>query len=365
MPRMFDILREKFDSPNGETNASIGFPRVIRNLFRIQNKSEDIRQVSKKLIDAVKKKDIDNDEVAREKYELSLRTVEALLEKVNKETFNLHPDEIYKTVDSLTNQLILGDGLLENVAQEYREDNYLSRHITNVCILSLAVGIQMKFNKSRLHILGMATLLCDIGIYSLRSIIAQPRELSDDEFRKVKEHSARGAEIVSRMGSPYNVIKEVIEGHHERINGKGYPSGLKGNAINDYAKIIGLVDTYEAMTHCRPHHQAKMPHQTIREIMGSLRLFFEPAIIKALVDKISIYPVGSFVKLNSGDTAKVISSNSDSPLRPLVLILLDSYGKRIPEFETLDLSKNNSIYIREPVLLNFGNEEEKKEGDEA
>lgn len=347
MPRMFDILREKT-----KTDSTVSFPREIHSIFRTQKGLEDAAQTSKRLIDAVKKKGINNIKVAQEKYNQTLKVIEDLLKKIEKQEFNFAANGIYQTVDGLTNQLILGNSLLEIIAGEYRKSSYLAEHLVNVCILSLALGLQMNFNKSKLHTLAVAALLHDLGMVPVEKLTNQPGKLSTEETRRIREHTSAGIKIISQIKDFYcNGVEEVIAQHHERINGKGYPRGLKGNELNVYSKILGLVDTYEAMTHPRAHRQARLPHQAIREIMGRDKVFFEPEVIKALVSKISIYPIGSFVRLNTREIAKVILADPTSPLRPLVLVILDSSGRNIPEPQTLDLSKSNSVYIKEAVLL--------------
>lgn len=372
MPRMFDILKgkvefepppkppsKKKESSKNTIDFAVTFPRQIRDAFYAERKlldasqEQDASQVSKKLIEAVKQKGIDSIELAKEKYEYALKIVEDLLDRVNREELiDTYIDEIYRTVDVLTNQLILGDSLLEDVVEEGSLKNYLPRHITNVCILSLSVGMRMRFNKSRLHVLGVASLLHDIGMMRVKDIIEQPRKLSDEELKEIRTHTWEFVKFFPKTETHYDFIKEIIKQHHERENGAGYPLGLTGTKINEYAKIIALVDTYEAMTHPRCFRKAKVPHEVIKEIMHSIKLFFDSEAIKALVDKLSIYPVGSFVKLNNREIAKVISSNPDSPLRPFVLVMFDAYGKYMSERKTVDLSKNNSIYIKGPAYLN-------------
>lgn len=369
MPRMFDILRGKVKPPSAEsggsskkedTNLSISSLKRIFHAFGNQEKQDkmDALQMSKKLVDTIKKKDIDNEDIAKEKCNYALGLIESLFDKIAKqEPIESCIDEIYKVIDSLINQLILGNSLLEYTSVEYSADNYLPRHSINVCILSFAIGLQMKLNKSKLHSLGLVAMLHDIGLGSFKEIIEQPRKLSDIEITQVRTHVSKGAQIISSMRSPcYSSLKKIIEQHHERVNAKGYPFGLKGNEIHEYAKIVGLADTYEAMTHPRCFHTARIPHQAIREITGPFKSFFEPDIIKAFVGKLSIYPIGSFVRLNSEEIAKVISSNLTSPLRPIVLVLLDSNGKHISEPKTINLSESNAIYIKEPVLLNESQE---------
>ena len=193
MPRMFDVLKGTVDSSKYKgrhytqktPDLAVGFRRQIRKIFSPDKCPTDAMQVSRKLIDAVKKKDMDSPEIAKEKYDLTLMFTKVLLNKLEIEkSFILHTPDLYKNVDSLANQLILGDSLLGNVAEEYTADNYIPRHLVNVCILALMIGMQTKFNKSKLHILGMAALLHDIGLLCFKDIIQQPRQLSYEEFRE-------------------------------------------------------------------------------------------------------------------------------------------------------------------------------------
>ena len=90
--------------------------------------------------------------------------------------------------------------MLEQIAGEDTEKDYLSQHIANVCVLSLAIGMQMNFNKSKLHILGMAAVFHDIGMLDCEAIVEKPQELSEDEYEEVKNHVLKGGEIVSKIG---------------------------------------------------------------------------------------------------------------------------------------------------------------------
>lgn len=366
MPRLFDILKGDHDDlggreakkiPQGSVKEDISlrlkFPRQIYSPGAIRKKSNDNSKSSKKLIKIVKKKSIDDVKKAGESYRHLFEAMEALLEKVKEEKYQqVGISQLYKIVDELTNQLILGNSLLENIAQEGSEEYYLPRHTTNVCILSLSIGLQMNFNKSKLHVLGMAAIFHDIGMLSFMHISKKSEKLSVDGYEEVRRHALKGAEIFSRIKQPPNILlSEIIEQHHERIDGGGYPCGVKGGSINAYAKIIGLADTYEAITHHRAYRQAKIAHQAIREITGPLKMFFEFEIIKAFLDKISIYPIGSFVKLNTQEVAKIISPNPNFPLQPVILILLDSDLKHTLKSRLLDLSNDNSIYIKEPISL--------------
>jgi HD-GYP domain-containing protein (c-di-GMP phosphodiesterase class II) len=179
---------------------------------------------------------------------------------------------------------------------------------------------------------------------SVKNKACSNRKFNNDDCEEIKIHASLGAKMMLKIDGPYDVI---ISQHHERMNARGYPLGLSGNEINEYARIIGLTDTYEAMTHNRAFRKAIQQHQAIIEILGPQKVFFDQDILKAFIEKISIYPVGSFVRLNNGDVARVISSSPESAIRPVVLTIIDCAGKAVAEPKTIDLSKNDSFYIKE------------------
>jgi len=350
MPRLFDILRANREE---NTQVSVAFPRQIHDRGGIGKEPMIRAESTKQLAKTIKRKSRENAKRAKESYLRLFETAGFLLERVKRGSHRRKDvRDLYKLVDELTNQLLLGTSLLENLAQDGSEKDFLPRHITNVCVLSLTIGLQMNFNKSKLHTLGMAAIFHDLGMPEYNTLISKPRELSEGERQKIRGHALKGGEMCLGIAGPDSaLLKEIIGQHHERIDGSGYPLGITGERISDYAKIIGLADTYEAITHYRPYRRAKMPHQAIREITGPLKILFELEIIKAFLNKISIYPVGSFVRLNTAEVAKVISPNALFPLQPVVLILFDSCSRRTVKPRLLDLSQDNTVYIKESVSL--------------
>jgi len=109
-----------------------------------------------------------------------------------------------------------------------------------------------------------------------------------------------------------NVGRAIYE-HHERENGQGYPSGLKGDEISEYAKIIGICDSYEAMTHDRPHKKAAAQYSSVLQLAGSKDLLFSPNIVKIFLDEITLYPIGSYVRLNNKALCIVVGTNPNNP----------------------------------------------------
>lgn len=366
MPRMSDILANKGDGDTNDKtradskkkdkekvtkNAPLNFPKVILDIDTKPHKEpESCSLISKRLISAVKKHGIDNQEKAREIYENAVETIENLLDKIRlKEDLGPYMDKIYALLDDVFNQLVLGDNILENIYGRKKDKYYLIYHIVNVTVLSTVVGLNMGFNKSRLSHLGLTAIFYDVGLDALKEITGQPRKLTEEEFNLVKTHIFGSLEIIEKIGTIDEVVKETIEMHHERVNGKGYPCGIKSDNINPYAKIIGLVDTYEAITNSRPYHEEMNAHKAMRFLIGSLKNYFDPEVMKTFINKMSVYPIGSIVRLDTQELARVISVQPGSPLRPVVIVIRDASGEPVKEGTMIDLSKQNFPSIQDSI----------------
>lgn len=142
----------------------------------------------------------------------------------------------------------------------------------------------------------------------------------------------------------------MVYQEHERWNGNGYPQGLKENGITEYAQVLGLADSFIALTHTRHYRDNFIAYKAMQSIIERRNLDFSARMIKALIDVISIFPVDSLVKLNNGAIAKVIRTNKNYPVRPVIQLISDSRGNRIEKEEVVDLSNEPMIYIVSPVL---------------
>ena len=371
MPRMFDMLRGKGDDesrrkkekasgknfPEKEKEKtpspprSLNFPKeILKKSEKPKKKPEDHSLLSKKLISAVRRDGVDNQEAAREIYKNAIEIVKRLLAKIkNNEDLNPFMDEIYTLLDRIFNQLVLGDSLLNDIYVEKEDEYFLPYHIVNMLILSLFLGINMGFNKSRLKYLGLASIFCDVGMDVMKEMLSQPRKLTNEEYHIMKTHLAKSLQVIEKIDPVGDVVKETLMMHHERINGSGYPRGLKADEINPYAKIIGLVDTYEAMTHNRSYREGMSAHKTMKVLINTLKDNFDHDAIKLLIDKMSIYPIGSIVRLDTEEVARVVSVRPGSPLRPVVMVLKNAFGQPVKKRIVIDLSKVDSPSILNPI----------------
>ncbi|OGX20275.1 MAG: hypothetical protein A3K54_02350 [Omnitrophica WOR_2 bacterium RBG_13_44_8] len=137
---------------------------------------------------------------------------------------------------------------------------------------------------------------------------------------------------------------------HERLNGSGYPEGLKEDEIHEYAKIVAVTDVYEALIHPRSYRDALSPNEAIRELLSiNTAMLFETKILKMLINRVGLYPIGSWVELNTGEIGKVSSANEDSPLRPKVNVIFSIDKEKLLPIKLIDLTRHTNIYIKRSI----------------
>ncbi len=228
--------------------------------------------------------------------------------------------------------------------------DYVAVHQARVCVMALRIGGGVGYDRARLHPLGLAAALFDVGVWQLpEAVLRRVDALSGDELALWRSHPKLSADIVGRFRPPDTHIVQTILEHHEREQGQGFPQGLHGPAIDPDAKIIALVDTYAALTLPPSSRPRLRPHEAIRDIVKTRNDQFPSALIKALLSEISVFPPGTVVRLNTDEVGRVIAVNRNHPLRPKVEVLSDGKGQRLPAPKLIDLSEAPFLYITGPV----------------
>jgi HD-GYP domain-containing protein (c-di-GMP phosphodiesterase class II) len=226
---------------------------------------------------------------------------------------------------------------------------YLVHHLIKVMLCALNVATGLKYSKEDLLEVGLAALFYDVGLFKIVQDIKGKREnLTESELKIIKEHTEIGSNILSRFDSEHPMMSRVAREHHERENGSGYPMGLRGNEICEYAKIIGLCDAFDAMIHDRPYRKSLEQHFSVKELVRSRDSMFSSKIIKAFLDELGIFPVGSYVRLNNSQIGRVIATNKENPLKPTIKVIIDGQGKRVfgPENENIiNIKEHPVLYI--------------------
>ncbi len=208
--------------------------------------------------------------------------------------------------------------------------NYLYAHSVNVCILSNILIRNMIYNKDQIEILSLAAFFHDLGMINYIDIVNHPGKLNSKAMKKVKKHPQDLKDILTEIEflSLYTTdqIIKIASRHHERNDGSGYTEGLKGNSIDRMSSIIAISDVYEALTHDRSWRKAYNRARAMVIILEGRAKNFPGHLVRTLIDELTLFPVGSVIKLSDGRKARVIKTNSQSPTCPTVKIL-SSNGK--------------------------------------
>ncbi len=163
-------------------------------------------------------------------------------------------------------------------------DPYTAGHQKKVCELAIAIGKEMNITKEQLQGVKYAAMIHDIGKISVPSdILSKPGKIGETEFEVVKGHSQTGYELLAKIDFPWP-IADIVHQHHEKLNGSGYPNGLKDDDILIEAKIISVADTVEAMTAHRPYRAALGIDKAMEEITTNKGKFFDSNVVDACVN---------------------------------------------------------------------------------
>lgn len=237
-------------------------------------------------------------------------------------------------------------GAIDLLTHLYAHDDYIFGHSLNVTIYTLALGMKTKKLSSRqLEEIGLGAMLHDVGKMMIpSSILKKPSKLTKEEFEIVQKHTELGFELLRKEhGFPLTSAHCALQ-HHERLNGSGYPRGLKGNEIHIFGKMIGVADVYDAVTSNRVYRQAMLPHEGMELLYAGSGTEFETAYVEAFRKAIVLYPTGLTVWLNDRRKGVICEQNEFISDRPVVLILEED-GAVVSCPYKVDMSAEQTLFI--------------------
>jgi len=224
--------------------------------------------------------------------------------------------------------------------------NYLVVHSVNVTFYSLLIGMALKYTPVKLRELGLGTMLIDAGMVKMPAyIIHKQSNLTDHEFNQIKTHPLLGYRALRQLGKVPEKSANICLQHHEQYDGKGYPRGLKGTQIDEYARIASISYSYEAQIASRSYRKRLFFYHAMKNLLSSGINRFDPVILRVFLSRMSVYPIGSIVELNDNSVGIVVGSVPQKPLRPLVKLIFDSEKNPIEETLIINLLEESSLYI--------------------
>jgi len=227
---------------------------------------------------------------------------------------------------------------------------YVTQHPVNVAVFAIKMADHLGFEKSKQVEIGMAGLLHDVGMAAVPdNILFKQGKLNDAETKIFRQRPNLSSKILRTLGPQFAYLAECAVQVYERIDGSGYPRGLKANEMHEYAQIIGLLDMYESLIHSRPQRAKQTPFAAVKEIIKTSKKHFRREYLKALLGIFTAFPIHSYVKLNSDAIGKVIETYPDQPMRPKIQIIYDSQKRKVLTEKIVALPEESLLHIVDSI----------------
>jgi HD-GYP domain-containing protein (c-di-GMP phosphodiesterase class II) len=256
---------------------------------------------------------------------------------------------VKRAVQLIVDQVLNNETSLVGLTTIRDYDEYTFTHSVNVCIFSVALGRKLGFARMQLYDLGLAALLHDVGKARVPlEILNKTTGLDEAEWKRMQAHPWLGTLTLFEMRAydetPYRAILVAHE-HHMKTDLTGYPRAVRPRSLGIYSRIVAVADGFDAATTRRSYQTVPIePDQVLREMWENPKRGYDPVLVKALINLIGIYPVGTCVILDTFEVAIVAAPSPDGQHlnRPLVRIAVDVNGAAVPPpGDTVALTERN------------------------
>jgi len=307
---------------------------------RIATQKQDIQPVA-----------IDDEQASTQLYMKLHRSFEKITTDI-KNNISIDPKPLIESIPDFCTSIEQNEYLFLKAIQRKRYVTWVVSHSINVGVFSVKIGLGLKYEKNKLQQLALAAFLHDVGMVNVpNKILFKHGKLSPSEFEVIRQHPIQGYEIVKHLKNDYPYVIDTTYQEHEREDESGYPQGLKGDETAEFAKVVGIADVFEALVHGRAYREGYITYHAIQKIIENKSKQFNPKIIRGLVNNISMFPIGSYVELSSGEIARVISVNKPRPVRPIVEIIEDANRKKLETPLRINLEEEPLLYISKPIVI--------------
>lgn len=254
-------------------------------------------------------------------------------------------------INEMVDQVLENRSAILGLSMVKSYDEYTFHHCVNVSILALALAEAMGMPSDVLNDLGVGAILHDIGkIETYEGIIKKPGPLNEDEWKEVRKHPAKGAEILRKMAGISELSIRVVIEHHLKYNRQGYPQVEGVGSQSEPSMCVNIADCYDAITTLRPYHIPFTPGKALEYMQTLSGKDFEPHLLERFIEVLGIYPPGTLVRLNTNEIAIVTAPNPKEPVRPRVRLIFDRLGKKVEGVQEFLLTETDEKGWRRSVL---------------
>lgn len=288
------------------------------------------------------------DNVVQEATRLkALQLTQATLEKTYKTGCFTYCNNTKEIVNTIIRQVLEKRHTLIHLAQIHRHHDDLLSHSINVCILSTLTAIALGIQDPRdLTTITLGAMFHDIGMILVpKHIITKVEPLTTEEQAVFQSHTKLGFEILRKNRDIPLLVSHIAFQHHERFDGNGYPRKIDASEINKLAHIVAIASEYDNMVADRPGQKGLENHVAYESIVAGVNSIFEPTIAKAFLSRIALYPVGTMVKLTSGEIGAVTKVTPLMQHRPEIQVIIDANQNFLDQPYNVNLASKESLTV--------------------
>jgi HD-GYP domain-containing protein (c-di-GMP phosphodiesterase class II) len=276
---------------------------------------------------------------AADAYENAMTQMQTVLDDIRRGA-GIDIETVSQAVTPMVDSVLRNQNAMAWLIYLRKMDEFAYNHAVASSVWAVIMGRHLGFDRQSLNTLAMGGILLDIGKTRIPdSIVHKAGPLTQEEHAIMAMHVKYGVEIAQGMSGTSDDIISMIECHHERHDGSGYPEGLAGLDIPVFGRIAGVVDCYDAMISNQTHKSAISSYDAVRVLNLMAGTKFQNQLIEQFVQALGMFPTGSLVELNTGEVGIVIEQNRVRRLRPKIMLVLDRSKEFLQKSKTLDLQR--------------------------
>lgn len=231
-------------------------------------------------------------------------------------------DKVNEVVGDMVESVFNNKHTLTTLCRMKNKDEYTFLHSISVCTLMVAFCKTLGFDRNTIEHVGTGALLHDIGKMKIPDeVLNKNGKLTGPEYDIIKGHVVHGRSVLKETDGIHNSSMEVLEQHHERYDGTGYPNGLKGENISKFGQMAAVVDVYDAITSNRVYHKGAEPAEVLKSLYEWSRYHFSPDVVQSFIRYVGIFPTGSLIRTKSGYLGVIAEQGGSGPLHPKIRLV--------------------------------------------
>ena len=250
-------------------------------------------------------------------------------------------EEVGQVVDTMIDSIFRNQDALISLGRIKEKDEYTYMHSVSVGVLMISFGKHLGFDMQVLKEVGIGAMLHDVGkMIVSQALLNKEDKLTEEEFGMMRKHAEYSRMLLEQTHGITETAITMAAQHHERIDGTGYPRGLKGEEISYYSRAVAITDVYDAMTSKRCYQDNSLPTEVLKKLYEWSSYHYDRNLVEQFIRCVGIYPVGTLVRLESGLVGLVLQHGEKSLLYPIVRIVYNAkYGNFVRVPYDLDLSQ--------------------------